>query len=104
MKKRYPLCTLVDRSIRPVDHYVDHATLVGGIVMLVQIISWNIEVLITSRLHFGKSDTVIAHIELCVELADENVSKNPQRPCRWGNVHSHEAEYAKCLAKLTYLK
>lgn len=41
---------------------------------------------------YGKTNSIVSKVELCVVFSDENVAKNPQGSRQ---IHSHEARQAK---------
>ena len=50
----------------------------------------------------SKADSVVAHIKLCVELADEDVTEDPLNIHLRRKVHPHEAGDALSLTLLSY--
>jgi hypothetical protein len=52
----------------------------------------------------GKANPVVALVEFSVVLANEDITKDPQRTIGWRNVDAHEARQANSLAHLSNLK
>lgn len=68
-----------------------------------QVVSRKIEVFAGFGLHCGKSNAVVAEIELGVELSDEDITKDPERTSRRRDVHPNEPTDTQRLTKLTNL-
>lgn len=56
-----------------------------------------------SLFRLGKAHPVVLPVKHSVVLADEDVSQDPQGPCRGGDVQTHEAAQTHCLSGLTDL-
>lgn len=56
-----------------------------------------------SLFRLGEAHPVVLPVKHGVVLADEDVSQDPQRPCRGGDVQTHEAAQTHCLSGLTDL-
>lgn len=54
----------------------------------------------TALLGIGKANTIVAHIELSVVFANEDIAQNPERTIWWWYIHAHEAGQANSFAHL----
>ena len=66
-------------------------------------LKWNIYLwkdLWNSSHSLGEADSLISHVKLRVEFADEDISKDPPTRHLWGKVKAHEARDTLGLALL----
>ena len=66
-------------------------------------ITWS-RVVLSSALGSREADAVVSEVELGVEASNENVSENPERTQRCGNIESNEPAQTDSGSSLLHLE